>query len=64
MKYFLKNQKKIPSIKVQYTEGEAKIIDFMDQPNLEVNLIKNCLQTKWPTIEVKWLNCEKAPSMN
>ncbi len=49
---------------VQYWEGEAKIIDFTDQPSLEVNSIKNCLQTKWPTIEVHWLGEGKAPSMN
>lgn len=49
---------------VQYREGLAKIIEFTDQPSLEVNSIKNCLQTKWPTIEVKWLGSDKAPSMN
>ncbi len=50
--------------KVQYSEGTAKIIDFTDQPSLEVNSIKNCLQTKWPTIEVQWLKKNKAPSLN
>ena len=49
--------------KVQYREGEAKLLDFTDQPNLEVNSMKNCLQTKWPTMEVKWLG-DSAPSMN
>lgn len=49
---------------VQYREGLAKIIDFTDQPNLQVSLIKNCLQTKWPTIEVNWTGGDKAPSLN
>lgn len=49
---------------IQYREGIARILDFTDQPNLDVNSIKNCLQTKWPTIEVEWLNDVKAPSMN
>ena len=48
---------------VQYAQGLAKIIDFTDQPKLDLNSIKNCLQTKWPTIEVDWLS-SKAPSLN
>lgn len=48
---------------VRYMSGEAKIIDFADQPSKDVNMIKNCLQTKWPTIEVSWQN-DEVPSLN
>jgi ubiquitin carboxyl-terminal hydrolase MINDY-3/4 len=49
---------------VQYCEGLAQIIDFTDQPNsVQVNSIKNCLQTKWPTIEIEWKN-DAVPSLN
>jgi hypothetical protein len=51
------------SKKVHYAIGKAKIIDFTDQPNLDINSIKNCLQTKWPTIEVDWADA-RPPSLN
>ncbi len=50
-------------IKVQYSKGLARIIDFTDQPSLDINSIKNCLKTKWPTIEIKWEET-KPPSLN
>jgi hypothetical protein len=49
--------------KVQYSVGKAKIIDFTEQPSLDINSIKNCLQTKWPTIEIVWTDA-KTPSLN
>lgn len=48
---------------VQYSRGTAKIIEFTDQPSLDLNSIKSCLQTKWPTIEIQW-DDSKAPSLN
>ncbi|CAF0704696.1 unnamed protein product [Brachionus calyciflorus] len=48
---------------VQYSEGKAKLIDFTDQPGSDTNSIKSCLQTKWPTIEIKWSGT-RVPSLN
>ncbi len=48
---------------VEYGIGEAKLIDFTDQPELAINSIKSCLQTKWPTMEIKWAN-GVIPSLN
>jgi hypothetical protein len=48
---------------VEFICGEATIIDFTDQPSPGLNSIKSCLQTKWPTMEIKWEN-DKIPSLN
>ncbi|RNA21355.1 Ubiquitin carboxyl-terminal hydrolase MINDY-3 -like protein [Brachionus plicatilis] len=48
---------------VHFSEGKAKLIDFTDQPSLDLNSIKSCLQTKWPTIEIEWLD-SRIPSLN
>ncbi len=48
---------------VEYSFGEAKLIDFTDQPELDINTIKSCLQTKWPTMEIKWTS-GVVPSLN
>lgn len=49
---------------MQYAKGKAKIMDFTDQPGLDHNSIKKCLQTKWPTLEIEWEDETRVPSLN
>ena len=50
---------------VYYSKGTARLIDFADQKfSSKLNTIENCLQTKWPTMEIEWSNKEKEPSLN
>jgi ubiquitin carboxyl-terminal hydrolase MINDY-3/4 len=48
---------------IEYVAGEAELIDFCDQESTGLNSIKSCLQTKWPTMEIKWQN-GYTPSLN
>lgn len=50
--------------KVEFIEGQAEICDPPDMQVLgDTSNIRTCLMTKWPTIELKWIN-NCIPSLN
>lgn len=50
--------------KVEFVEGQAEICDPPDMQVLgDTSNIRTCLMTKWPTIELKWIN-DRIPSLN
>jgi len=57
-------QSSCPNSRVKYHEGSAILLD---QPEVQIitdtSTIKTCLMTKWPTIELTWMN-NMIPSMN
>ncbi|XP_054268276.1 ubiquitin carboxyl-terminal hydrolase MINDY-3 homolog [Macrosteles quadrilineatus] len=52
-----------PSNKVVYQEGSAVLLECNMKCVLDSNPMLTCLQTKWPSIEVRWLS-GATPSLN
>lgn len=52
-----------PEGKVVYQEGQAVLLECDIQCVLESNPMLTCLQTKWPNIELQWVN-GITPSLN
>lgn len=50
---------------IRYNKGSAILLesDLKSMCNLS-NPMLTCLQTKWPTIEVNWVNSNRTPSLN
>jgi len=51
------------SRRVVYHEGNAVLLETDLRCLSEDNQILTCLQTKWPSIDIEWLNCS-TPSIN
>ncbi|CAL8090758.1 unnamed protein product [Calicophoron daubneyi] len=60
-------QKSNPNGQVRYQTGEARILDPTEElaeiGTGDISPIQRCLQTKWPTIRIKWEN-DQTPSLN
>lgn len=51
-------------LQIVYHKSKAKLRDFLETAVIaDDSQIFKCLQTKWPTIELEWVDCT-APSLN